>query len=137
MAKVKAKTKSSKRGVVRFSKDIPYQMAMACKSLQPFFTSLQIAGMTGIKKEHVQKTISVWKKAKLVEVIGEGKHDGSKAPFYLYTITSNFEKQLGTADSKKVSGKKVTQVAPTIPAALIDHLRKVASEFQEIGKIIG
>jgi transcription initiation factor IIE alpha subunit len=137
MAKVKAKTKSSKRGVVRFSKDIPYQMAMACKSLQPFFTSLQIAGLTGIKKEHVQKTLSVWKKAKLVEVVGEGKHDNAKAPFYLYTITSNFEKQLDVVGSKKVLGKKVTQVVPTIPAALIDRLRKVASEFQEIGKIIG
>jgi hypothetical protein len=135
-----AKTKSSKRGVTRFSKDIPYQMAMACKSLQPFFTSLQIAGMTGIKKEHVQKTISVWKKAKLIEVIGEGKHDGSKAPFYLYTITSNFEKQLNVVGSKKVMGKKVIQVTEAtsaIPAALINHLRAVAAEFQEIGKIIG
>ena len=138
MAKVKVKT--SKRGVVRFSKDIPYQMAMACKSLQPFFTSLQIAGITGIKKEHIQKTLSVWKKAKLVEVIGEGKHDGSKAPFYLYTITSNFEKHLSAVGSKKVPGKKVIQVTEAtsaIPAALIDHLRTVAAEFQEIGKIIG
>jgi len=134
------KVKSSKRGLVRFSKDIPYQMAMACKSLQPFFSSLQIAGLTGIKKEHVQKTISVWKKAKLVKVIGEGKHDGSKAPFYLYTITSNFEKHLGAIDSKKTSGKKVIQVTEAtsaMPAALISHLRKVAAEFQEIGKIIG
>lgn len=134
------KKKSIKRGVVRFSKDIPYQMAMACKSLQPFFTSSQIAGMTGIKKEHVQKTISVWKKAKLVQVVGEGKHDGSKAPFYLYTITSSFEKHLGAVGSKKASGKKVIQVTEAttaVPSALIDHLRKAALEFQEIGKIIG
>ena len=135
-----AKVKTSKRGAARFSKDIPYQMAMACKSLQPFFTSLQISGLTGIKKEHVQKTLSVWKKAKLVKVIGEGKHDGSKAPFYLYTITSNFEKHLSAVGSKKVPGKKaiqVTEATSAIPAALIDHLRTVAAEFQEIGKIIG
>ena len=130
-----AKVKSSKRGVKRFSKDIPYQMAMACKSLQPFFTSLQIAGMTGIKKEHVQKTISVWKKAKLVKVIGEGKHDNSKAPFYLYTITSAFDKQLGVVGSKKVV--EITEATTAVPAALIGHLRKVAAEFTEIGKIIG
>jgi hypothetical protein len=138
MAKVKVKT--SKRGIVRFSKDIPYQMAMACKGLQPFFTSLQIAGITGIDKRHIQKTLSVWRKAKLVEVVGEGRHDGAKAPFYLYTITSSLEKQLNVVASKKASGKKVaqvTEIADGIPAALIGRLRTIASEFQEIGKIIG
>ena len=135
----KKKLTKKPRGRTRFSDDVPHQMAVACKNLQPFFTSLQIAGMTGIKKAHVQKTLSVWRKAELVQVVGEGKHDHSKAPFYLYTITPSFEKHLSDVGLKKASGKKVTKVtdATSIPAALIGRLRKIATEFQEIGKIIG
>jgi hypothetical protein len=125
-----------------FSLDTPYKMAIACKSIQPYFTAHQIAETTGLAFSHVAKTLHVWKNAGLIEDAGIGKRrEGmQKKPFFLYSTTKVFDACLKEATAKRLAtSSKVEkpELVETIPSLVLAHLKKISKSFQELDKLIG
>jgi hypothetical protein len=144
-----------------FSLDTPYKMAIACKSIRPYFTAHQIAETTGLAFSHVAKTLNVWKNAGLIEDTGLGKRiEGKRSkPFYLYSTTKVFDARLEEATAKRLATsskvekpelKEATakrlatsskvekpELVETIPSLVLAHLKKISKSFQELDKLIG
>jgi hypothetical protein len=137
MEKKKKKVAKSKRQW--FGLETPFKMAMACKSLQPYFTAHQISSITGVTQSHVQKTLSVWKAAGLITDVGAGRRgtgQGSTA-FFLYSITGAFDKKLKEASAKRPKAEIKQIKSAEFPSPVIEHLKVIAERFEMLGKILG